>query len=64
MKHIKTLNTREYPQSVRERQKGRLRRMPDVLPVRLQDQLRHCQSAVREQKAGEQIIQPVIFDAA
>jgi hypothetical protein len=28
--------------------------VPDFLPVRLQDQLRHCKSAVREQQ-GEQV---------
>lgn len=31
-----------------QRRQGRLRRVPDLLPVRLQDQLRHRQSAVRE----------------
>ena len=37
------------PQSVWEREEWRLRRMPDFLPVRLQDQLRYRQSAVRKQ---------------
>ena len=37
------------PQHVRERQERRLRRVPDLLPVCLQDQLRRGQSAVREQ---------------
>ena len=36
------------PQSVRERQTRRLRRMPDFLPIGLQDQLRRRQSEVRE----------------
>ena len=38
------------PQPLRERQDRRLRRVPDFLPVRLQDQLRHCQSEVREDR--------------
>ena len=37
-------------QPLRERKERRLRRMPDILPVRLQDELRYCQSAVRKQE--------------
>ena len=45
MERITTLDTRDLAQSAEER---RLRRMPDLLPVGLQDLLRGGQSAVRE----------------
>jgi hypothetical protein len=35
---------------VREREERRLRRMPDFLPVSLQNELRHSKSELREQK--------------
>ena len=45
------------PQSVWEREEWRLRRMPDFLPVRMQDQLRYRQPEVRKQdRKGIQVI--------
>ena len=43
---------------MRERKEGWLRRVPDFLPVCLQDQLRHREPAVREHQGeqGEQVI--------
>ena len=46
MKHIQTIETRDLCQ----RQERRLRRVPDLLPVCLQDQLRYCQSGLREEE--------------
>ena len=45
MKRIQTLET---PGPGQEPEDRRLRRMPDLLPVCLQDLLRPCQPAVRE----------------
>ena len=42
------------PQPVRQRQERRLRRVPDLLPVRLQDQLRRGQPEVREREQGRE----------
>ena len=47
MKHIQTIETRDL---CAERQERRLRRVPDLLPVCLQDQLRYCQSGLREEE--------------
>ena len=47
MKHIQTIETRDL---CAERQERRLRRVPDLLPVCLQDQLRCCQSGLRERR--------------
>lgn len=45
MKHIQTLTPAIWLRAPERR----LRRMPDFLPERLQDQLRHCQPALREE---------------
>ena len=37
-------------ESLRNRKEGRLRRVSDFLPVRMQDQLWYCKSEVREQQ--------------
>ena len=47
MTHIQTLETRD-----RQRAQRRLRRVPDFLPVCLQDFLWCCQPAVREVRRG------------
>ena len=45
MKHIQTIETRDLCQSAKN---GGC--VPDLLPVCLQDQLRYCQSGLREEE--------------
>ena len=45
MKHIKTLNTERLQNTLK---KGRMRRVPDILPVCLQDFLHSRKSELRE----------------
>ncbi len=47
--HYEENQDSENPESLRKRQKGRLRRVPDLLPVRLQNQLRRRQPEVRKE---------------
>jgi hypothetical protein len=46
-------------QPLRKRKEGRMRRMPDFLPVRLQDQLRYRKPEMRELQ-GKQVICPSV----
>ena len=57
MKHIQTIETRDLCQSAKNGGGGGgptppppTRRVPDILPVCLQDQLRYCQSGLREEE--------------
>ena len=64
MKHIKTLNTRNLCESAKKGGCGECQTSCQsacktscgIATVCLQDQLRHCQSAVREQEAGKREI--------
>ena len=50
MKHVKTLNTRKLQSTVKKHsEKGRMRRMPDILPICLQDKLHGREPELREQ---------------
>ncbi len=49
MKHIKTLSTRDLKESMK---KGRMWRMPDILPVCMQDVLHGRKSELREDEIG------------
>ena len=57
-KFYETYQDTEYQKPAEFSEKGRLRRVPDILPVRMQDQLHGRQSDLR---AEEEMILPV-FD--
>jgi hypothetical protein len=50
-----TYQNLRHTQPLRERKERRLRRMPDLMPVCLQNELRHSKPEVRKQKRKQMI---------